>query len=128
MKSYALSIKIFLESSFRKYQDAFYFVGAFLLPWVIVYSKASAQVRIPGTDQSAKLKTAGTLLMLIDTALFVWLARIFAGLCILSAGWLIKEQKFGPAVICVLGALIIGTSPAWVLNIFEISGGGGVFQ
>lgn len=87
-----------------------------------------AQVRIPGSDESAKLKAAGTLLMLMDTALFVWLARIFAGLCVLSAGWLIKEQKFGPAVVCVLGALVIGTSPMWVQNIFEIGGGGGVFK
>lgn len=91
-------------------------------------SESFGQVRIPGSDESAKLKAAGTLLMLMDTALFVWLARIFAGLCVLSAGWLIKEQKFGPAVVCVLGALVIGTSPMWVQNIFEIGGGGGVFK
>ncbi len=109
-------------------KEAFFVLCVILLPWVIFISEVQAQVKIPGTDQSAKLKTAGTLLMLVDTALFVWLARIFAGLCVLSAGWLIKEQKFGPAVICVVGALIIGTSPAWVLNIFEISGGGGVFR
>ncbi len=128
MRSYALRIKNYFKSNWITYKEVFYLAGAFLLPWVIVIAQAGAQVKIPGTDQSAKLKTAGTLLMLIDTALFVWLARIFAGLCILSAGWLIKEQKFGPAVICVLGALIIGTSPAWVVNIFEISGGGGVFR
>ena len=121
-------MKIYFRSKWRQYREILYMFGAFLLPWVIIVAQAGAQVKIPGTDQSAKLKTAGTLLMLIDTALFVWLARIFAGLCILSAGWLIKEQKFGPAVICVLGALIIGTSPAWVVNIFEISGGGGVFR
>ena len=109
-------------------KEAFFVLSVILLPWVIFISEVQAQVKIPGTDQSAKLKTAGTLLMLVDTALCVWLARIFAGLCVLSAGWLIKEQKFGPAVICVVGALIIGTSPAWVLNIFEISGGGGVFR
>ena len=90
-------------------------------------SQGLAQVRIPGSDESAKLKAAGTLLMLIDTALFVWLARILAGICVFTAGWLIKEQKLGPAIVCVLGALLIGTSPMWVQNIFEIGGGGGVF-
>lgn len=104
----------------------FFFV---ILGVLLLFStQGFAQVRIPGSDESAKLKAAGTLLMLVDTALFVWLARIFAGLCVLSAGWLIKEQKFGPAVVCVLGALIIGTSPLWVQNIFEIGGGGGVFK
>ncbi len=99
-----------------------------MLPILIIVAETHAQVRIPGQDQSQKLQSAGTLLRLVDTALFVWLARIFAGLCILSSGWLIKEQKFGPAVVCVLGALIIGSSPAWVVNIFEIGGGGGVFR
>lgn len=108
-------------------QDVVFFLV--VLGLLLLFSTQSwAQVRIPGSDESAKLKAAGTLLMLIDTALFVWLARIFAGLCVLSAGWLIKEQKFGPAVVCVLGALIIGTSPMWVQNIFEIGGGGGVFK
>lgn len=108
-------------------QELFFFFV--ILGVLLLFStQGFAQVRIPGSDESAKLKAAGTLLMLVDTALFVWLARIFAGLCVLSAGWLIKEQKFGPAVVCVLGALIIGTSPLWVQNIFEIGGGGGVFK
>lgn len=108
-------------------QDIFFFLVIFGLLFAYC-GDCFGQVRIPGSDESAKLKAAGTLLMLMDTALFVWLARIFAGLCVLSAGWLIKEQKFGPAVVCVLGALVIGTSPMWVQNIFEIGGGGGVFK
>ena len=108
-------------------QDVFFY-GLILSLLLLHCATGFAQVRIPGSDESAKLKAAGTLLMLMDTALFVWLARIFAGLCVLSAGWLIKEQKFGPAVVCVLGALVIGTSPMWVQNIFEIGGGGGVFK
>ncbi len=123
-----LILKKNIFSFWEKHKDTLFVIGAFMLPWLIVFAEAHGQVRIPGTDQSAKLKTAGTLLMLMDTALFVWLARILAGICVLSAGWLIKDQKFGPAVICVLGAIVIGTSPAWVLNIFEITGGGGVFQ
>ena len=120
-------IRKYLIEAWGATNELFFAAGVIVMPWVLFINEVQAQVRIPGTDQSAKLQTAGTLLMLVDTALFVWLAKIFAGLCILSSGWLIKEQKFGPAVICVVGALIIGTSPAWVLNIFEISGGGGVF-
>ena len=117
-------LKKFVES-YRTEICVLYLVVVFLILFSL---QAHADVRIPGTDESQKLKAAGTLLMLVDTALFVWMARILAGLCILSAGWLIKEQKLGPAIVCVLGGLLIGTSPMWVANIFEISGGGGVFK
>ena len=41
-----------------------------------------AGTRIPGVDESDKLEAAGTLLRLVDTGLFSWGARIFAGICI----------------------------------------------
>ena len=84
--------------------------------------------KLPGTDASGQLEAAGTLLRIIDTGLFKWGARIFAGLCIMSSGWALKEQRFGIAIICVIGAIIFGTAPTWVKNIFEIGGGGGVFS
>ena len=84
--------------------------------------------KIPGTDASGQLEAAGTLLRIIDTGLFKWGARIFAGICIMSAAWSLKEQRFGIAIICVIGAIIFGTAPTWVKNIFEIGGGGGVFS
>ena len=84
--------------------------------------------RLPGVDESSKLEAAGTLLRLIDTGLFKWGAGIFAGICIMSAGWALKEQRFGIAIICVIGAMIFGTAPTWVKNIFEIGGGNGVFS
>jgi len=86
-----------------------------------------AQARIPGADASDKLEAAGTLLRLVDTALFKWGARIFAGICIFSSAWSLKEQRFGTAVICIIGAIIFGTAPTWVKNIFDIGGGGGIF-
>ena len=82
---------------------------------------------LPGKDESAKLEAAGTLLRLIDTGLFKWGARLFAGLCIMSAAWALKEQRFGMAVICVLGAVIFGTAPTWVKNVFSISGDSSIF-
>ena len=87
-----------------------------------------AATRIPGTDASNKLEAAGTLLRIVDTTLFVWGARLFAGIAILSAGWNLKEQRFGVAVISVISALIFGTLPIWIENIFSIGGGNGIFQ
>jgi len=89
---------------------------------------ALGQVSLPGSDESGQLEAAGTLIRLIDTGLFQWMARIMAGLCILSSGWALKEQRFGVAVICIVGAILFGTAPTWVKNIFEIGGGGGLFS
>lgn len=87
---------------------------------------AFSQARIPGTDESSKLEAAGTLLRILDTGIFTWGARLFAGIMVFSAGLNLKEQRFGIAFICVIGALVLGTCPLWVKNIFEI-GGGSVF-
>lgn len=89
---------------------------------------AYSQARLPGTDASDKLEAAGTLLRLIDTGLFKWGARIFAGICIMSSAWALKEQRFGIAIICIVGAVIFGTAPTWVKNIFDIGGGDSVFS
>ncbi len=91
-------------------------------------SQALGATRIPGADASDKLEAAGTLLRIIDSVLFSWGARIFAGLCVMSAGWNLKEQRFGLAVLCIVAAIVLGTAPTWVKNIFDIGGGGGVFS
>ena len=93
----------------------------------LIGTQALAQVSLPGTDPSSQMETAGSLLKLIDTAVFTWIARLLAGMCVLSAGWSLKEQKYNTAVICILAAVVIGTAPAWVKNIFAM-GGGGVLQ
>jgi len=87
-----------------------------------------AQASLPGSDASDKLEAAGTLLRLLDTALFKWGARLFAGICIMSAAWSLKEQRFGIAIICIVGALIFGTAPTWVKNIFSIGAGDSIFD
>lgn len=100
----------------------------FLVADVIFTSHAVAQVRLPGTDASDQLEAAGTLLRIIDTGLFKWGARIFAGICIMSAAWALKEQRFGIAIICIIGAIIFGTAPTWVRNIFSIGGSDSLFS
>ena len=91
-------------------------------------SMAHAGPRIPGADAADKLEAAGTVLRIVDTALFKWGARLFAGISILSAGYNLKEQRFGVAIICIIAAIILGTAPIWVENIFAIGGGNGIFN
>lgn len=85
-------------------------------------------VRLPGEDVSAKMDSAGTLLRFLDTGIFKWTARILAGLSILGAGWSLKEMRFGPAVIGIIAAILFGTAPTWVRNIFSIGGADSVFS
>ncbi len=99
---------------------------AIILLWAAPLAHAGAN--LPGTDASDKLEAAGTLLRMIDTGLFRWGARIFAGICIMSSAWALKEQRFGIAIICVIGAIIFGTAPTWVKNIFDIGGNQSIFS
>jgi len=87
-----------------------------------------AGTTLPGEDASSKLEAAGTLLKVLDTGLFKWGARIFAGICIMSSAWALKEQRFGIAVICVVGAIVFGTAPKWVKNIFDIGDNQSIFS
>lgn len=107
-----------------------WFILVFLsaLTALVFHAQAFGATRIPGADASDKLEAAGTLLRIVDSVLFSWGARIFAGLCVMSAGWNLKEQRFGIAVLCVVAAIVLGTAPTWVKNIFDIGGGGGVFS
>ena len=100
-----------------------------LVTFLIVISNPElfAQGTLPGSDASDKLEAAGTLLRILDTALFKWGARIFAGICVMSSAWSLKEQRFGIAIISIVGALIFGTAPTWVRNIFSISSGDSIF-
>ena len=79
--------------------------------------------RLPGTNEMNKLTAAGSLLRLVDSFLFTFGARLMAGLCVLGAGWNLKEQRFAIAMVCVLAAIVIGTAPLWVKNIFDMGGG-----
>jgi hypothetical protein len=91
-------------------------------------SLASTGTSLPGDDASGKLEAAGILLKTLDTGIFKWGARIFAGICIMSSAWALKEQRFGIAIICVIGAIIFGTAPKWVQNIFDVGGNQGLFS
>ena len=89
---------------------------------------AFSQVALPGSDESSRLEAAGTLLRIIDTGLFQWGTRIFAGLSIVSAGWALKEQRFGVAIMCIISAILLGSAPNWVKNVFDIGNSDSIFS
>ena len=82
---------------------------------------------LPGEDASSKMESAGTLLRFIDTGIFKWAARLLAGICLFGAGWSLKEGRYGPAFISVISAILFGTAPSWVKNIFALGGSDSVF-
>lgn len=108
-----------------KYENLLFLILLFLFAMVSI---AYAGPRIPGVDAADQLEAAGTVLRIIDTALFTWGARLFSGISILSAGYNLKEQRFGVAIMCIIAAIILGTAPVWVENIFSIGGGNGIFN
>lgn len=120
---------IFAFTKFFKKNMAF---GLMLASFFAVFAfgvESLAQVQIPGTDESQKLEAAGTMLRLVDTGLFIWGSRLFAGLFIFAAGFYLKEQRFGAALISIIAAIFLGTAGVWVKNIFAIGGNaGGIFD
>ena len=71
------------------------------------------------------ITAASTLINMVDSLFFKFGARIMAGLAILAAGWNLKEQRFAMAIVCIFGAIILGTAPMWVANIMAMDSGGG---
>ena len=104
------------------------YVFAVLLIISIVSLEAYSQVKIPGKDESNKLEMAGTLLKILDTALFVWGCRVFSGIALLGAAWNLKEQRIGLAVTGLLAALLLATIPTWITNLFNVSEGSKIFS
>lgn len=104
----------------------------FLCTLLLAHSIELFANNIPSTSGSDPLKSltaASHLLGIIDSAIFKFGARILAGLCIIGAGWNLKEQRFAMAIVCIFGAILIGTTPMWIKNIFALNsnGGGSIF-
>lgn len=104
------------------------FYALVILIGVLVFSGTAFAGTLPGSDASDKLEAAGTLLRLVDTAMFNWCAKILAGVLVLSAGWALKEQRPAIAVTLILGALLVATTPTWVKNLFDIGGSQSIFS
>ena len=101
-------------------------IPVFILLFLFLSPHIALGIEIPGSDVMKDLTAAGTLLKLVDSFVFVFGARILAGLCVLAAGWNLKEQRFSMAIICIFAAIIIATVPMWIGNFFKI-GGGSIF-
>lgn len=100
----------------------------FLLLLLLSHLSFADATMLPGDDMSSKMESAGTLLRFVDTGLFKWGARVFAGLCIFGTAWNLKEGRYGPALISLISAILFGTAPMWVRNIFSASGSDSVFS
>ena len=112
-----------------KYHKLFWFLMITSgIALVAVFAHAGEPIRLPGDDPTTQMTSAGALVHFIDTGLFRWAARILAGICIFSAGWHLKEMQFGPAIISIVAAILFGTAPTWVRNIFEVGGADSVFS
>ncbi|MFK7827052.1 MAG: hypothetical protein AB8G05_23115 [Oligoflexales bacterium] len=107
------------------------YLAMILIVLAILFISAIALANnLPGQGSIADFTAAQTLLHIVDSVLFNYGAKLAAGLCILAAGWNLKEQRFNMAIICVIAAIVIGTTPMWIKNIFEMSasGGGSIFN
>jgi hypothetical protein len=97
--------------------------------WLLLCATIALAETIPtlggSADGISKLTAAGTLLRIVDSFLFSFGARLMAGLAVLGAGWNLKEQRFAMAIICIIAAIMMGTVPMWIKNIFEMDGSGG---
>lgn len=113
---------------FRPYYGA---LVLFFLLLLVLMAQAhpvfAGTTTLPGDDASSQMESAGTLLKFIDTGVFKWGARLFAGLCIFGSAWNLKEGRYGSAFISVLAAVLFGTAPSWVKNIFAVGGSDSVF-
>src|SRR3989338_763309 len=100
-----------------------------LASWLLLCTTIALAETIPtlGGDANgiSKLTAAGTLLRIVYSFLFSFGARLMAGLAVLGAGWNLKEQRFAMAIICIIAAIMMGTVPMWIKNIFEMDGSGG---
>lgn len=102
------------------YRYVFLFCALFFS--IKIQSLLADVVNLGGDDKLGDMTAAGSLIKTADNFLFNIVAKVLAGLAILSAGWNLKEQRFAMAIICVFGALIIASVPLWVENVFSIAG------
>lgn len=102
-------------------------VLCFIFSLVVFVSIPSFAVKIMTVPPNSiqKFTAVNSLLGIIDSALFTVGARVLAAICILGAGWNLKEQRFAMAGICIFAAIMIATTPMWVNNIFAMKGTGG---
>lgn len=103
----------------------------FMFSFTVFISLTSFGVSIRAVPENSiqDFTAAQSLLGLIDSALFTVGARVLAAICILGAGWNLKEQRFAMAGICIFAAVMIATTPMWVKNIFALeSTGGSIFD
>lgn len=135
MKYYVNGLKEVYQSGIEKLKReemawlyTFTLICALIALFLFVDFAHAQSVKLPGSDESDKLEAAGTLLRIIDTGLFNWGARIFAGVFLFYGVSALPKSQFGMAIICIIAAIVLGTLPLWIKNIFSISGTNSIFS
>ena len=99
----------------------------FLLPLILISASALARISIPGTDESGDLETLGIMAKTFDTVIFTWGAKIAAAVVFLLAGWAIKENRLGMALMCLCAGFLILFAPKLATEIQTMAGVNSLF-
>lgn len=99
----------------------------FLIPLLLFSLSALARISIPGSDESASLETLGTMAKTFDVVIFTWGAKIAAAVVFLLAGWAIKENRLGMALLCLVAGFLILFAPKLATEIQTMAGVNSIF-
>lgn len=98
-----------------------------LIPLMLITASAFARITIPGTNEADQLETLGTMAKTFDVVIFTWGAKIAAAVVFLLAGWAIKENRLGMALLCLCAGFLILFAPKLATEIQAIAGMNSLF-
>jgi hypothetical protein len=96
--------------------------ASFLIPFALCAIPALAKITIPGTNEADQLETLGTMAKTFDVIIFTWGAKIAAAVVFLLAGWAIKENRLGVALLCLCAGFLILFAPKLATEIQTLAG------
>lgn len=95
---------------------------SFLIPFILIAIPVFARITIPGTNEADQLETLGTMAKTFDVVIFTWGAKLAAAVVFLLAGWAIKENRLGVALLCLCAGFLILFAPKLATEIQSLAG------
>ena len=89
---------------------------------MIITITTFAKINIPGTNEADQLETLGTMAKTFDVVIFTWGAKIAAAIVFLLAGWAIKENRLGVALLCLCAGFLMLFAPKLATEIQSLAG------
>lgn len=94
-----------------------------LITSVFLLSNAAfALISIPGTNEADSLETIGTMAKTMDVVIFTWGAKIGSAIIFLLAGWAVKENRLGMALLCIISGFLMLFAPKLATEIQAMAG------